>query len=371
MVVGVHRKTKIKIDLKAIGKNVANIKKELPPEQNLFAVVKANAYGHGLEQVAYAAREAGANGFCVAVIDEGIALRRAGIAETILILGVNPPSEAVYLAENDLSIAVESMEFLEKSQAYLSQAKQTLKVHIALDTGMGRIGFRNPADLQKALDFLKEHQEQFDFEGIFTHFATADSADDTYFKQQLAKFNELMTVVKERPRYVHVANTAASLWHQTCGGNTIRYGVGMYGLNPSGNELATPEPLYPALSLVSEVSAVKKIKAGDKIGYGITYTAKNDEWIATIPIGYADGWLRRMQGFEVLVQGHRCEIVGRVCMDQMMIRVPHKIPLGTLVTLIGEDHGEVITVQDVADYAQTIHYEIICDLSLRIDRVYC
>lgn len=370
MVVGRHRNTKAIINLGAIAENVNLERKQLEKGQEIFAVVKANAYGHGLLPVAKTARKAGATGFCVAVIDEGIALRQAGfVNETILVLGVSPSSEAVYLAKNNLSTAVSTIDFLQAAQPQLSQAGLKLRVHISLDTGMGRIGFKESQTLRKAVDYMHEYPEQFEFEGIFTHFAQADSADSSYYQQQLAKFKKL-TEGLTLPRYVHVANSAAALWHKACGGNVIRYGITMYGLNPSGNELEVPLPIKPALSLYSELVHVKKIAAGESVGYGSTYTAKKSEWIGTVPIGYADGWLRRMQGFKLLVAGKYCETVGRVCMDQLMVRLPSQVPIGTKVTLIGKDGENEITAQDVANYAQTIHYEITCCLSERILRKY-
>ena len=371
VVVGSHRKAWINVDLNAIEHNIKIEAKRMDKGQEIFAVVKANAYGHGLIPVAKAAKRAGATGFCVAIIDEGLALREAQMTGTILILGVTPAEDAVLMAENYLSTAVGDLEFLEAASKLLAKAKKRLKVHLALDTGMGRIGFRDQAKLKEALQFLEDHQAEFDFEGIFTHFSTADSTDHTYYKHQLAKFNELMQVVDKKPRYVHVANSAAAMWHKDCGGNVIRYGITMYGLNPSGKEISLPDETFkPALSLESQLVAVKKLAHGDGVGYGKTYTAENDEWLGTVPVGYADGWLRRMQGFNVLVNGQACEIVGRVCMDQFIVRLPEKLPLGTKVTMIGKDGTKELTAQDVAEYAETINYEVVCNLSDRLPRRY-
>lgn len=370
MVVGRHRETKAVIDLGAIYHNVAEEKARLKEGQDLFAVVKANAYGHGLIQVARAAKQAGANGFCVAVIDEGLALRQAGFTEPILILGVNSPIEAVIMAQNDLSVAVGDESFLREAAPVLKQAGLRLKVHLALDTGMGRIGFRFADEVKSVVALLGQLTKQFVFEGIFTHFASADSKETSYFNKQVALLNEMLQVVSPKPRYVHFANTATAMWHSELTGNVIRYGIGMYGLNPSGSQLTEPGTLRPAMELVSQLVAVKHVSAGAAIGYGETYVAKLDEWIGTIPIGYADGWSRKLQGFSVLVAGNYCEIVGRVCMDQIMVRLPQNFKLGTKVTLIGTNNGHTITAQDVANYAHTIHYEIVSALTERIERVY-
>lgn len=372
MIVGKHRNTYATVDLGAIKHNIEIEKNNLNKDQSLFAVVKADAYSHGLIPVSVAAQEAGVDGFCVALIDEGVALREVGIVKPILILGVTPANQACYMAKYDLSTAVGDLKFLQDAQKLLAKNQMKLKVHLALDTGMGRIGFTNKADLKKALALLETYPNEFEFEGIFTHFATADSADHKYFNQQLSKFNDLMTVVEKRPQYVHVANSATSIWHRKCGGNLVRLGIGMYGLNPSGKAVKLPSDvqLKPAFSLSSELVAVKQVHAGDSISYGTTYTAKNDEWIGTVPMGYADGWLRRMQGSTVLIDGQECEIVGRICMDQFMVRLPYEMETGKKVTLIGENHGKIKTAQDAADYAKTIHYEIVCSIAQRVPRFY-
>lgn len=370
MVVGLHRKAYIKVDLDVIRQNIKYELTRMEKNQELFAVVKANAYGHGLVPVAKAAKQAGATGFCVAVIDEGVALREAGLTETILVLGVTPSEDAPYLAEYELSTAVGDLEYLQQVYPLLKQSGQKLRVHLALDTGMGRIGFRDQASLLEALNFLQEHTKQFEFEGIFTHFSTADAKDKTYYEQQLARFEELMEVVEKRPRYVHVANSAAAVWHKDCGGNVVRFGITMYGLNPSGTELVLPNEFQPALSFESELVAVKRLAPGDGVGYGKTYTAKEHEWLGTVPVGYADGWLRRMQGYHVLVGGELCEIVGRVCMDQFMVKLPHEFPLKTKVTLLSSEKDAPQSLQNAATYADTITYEILCGLSERVPRYY-
>lgn len=178
------------------------------------------------------------------------------------------------------------------------------------------------------------------WEGLFTHFSTADEKDTGYFQKQEQRFKEVLAVLDELPRYVHTSNSATAFWHPEHAGNMIRFGIGLYGLNPSGHELTEVYPLKPALSLVSELIQVKELPAGEGIGYGNTYTTTENEWIGTVPIGYADGWLRHLTGFSVLVEGEACEIVGRICMDQCMIRLPNQVAVGTTVTLIGHDHGK-------------------------------
>ncbi|MFD1465860.1 alanine racemase [Lapidilactobacillus mulanensis] len=365
------RPTYIEVDQQAIYHNVHETKNRLHDDTELFAVVKADAYGHGLIPVARVCREAGATGFCVATMDEAIALRNAQITEPILVLGITSPQTAAIAAVQHISLTVGDLDWLAEATTYL-QADTNLPVlnlHLALDTGMGRIGFTEKNNLAAAIQQINESLT-FNFEGIFTHFATADEIDQHYFDQQLAKFNDMMSVVSQRPRYVHVANSATSLWHQVCHANMIRFGIGIYGLNPSGSAIELPYELQPALSLYSELVFVKQIPAGAAVSYGATYHASTAEWIGTIPIGYADGWLRRLSGMTVLINGVRCPIVGRVCMDQIMVRLPEKFAVGAKVTLIGRDGDDEISAQEVAEYSNTIHYEIICGLHDRIPRHY-
>lgn len=369
MVVATHRPSRVLIDESAIFHNVQSAISLLDADSELFAVIKADAYGHGLLRVARVAAAAGASGFCVAVLDEALALRTAGFKQPLLVLGVVSPEYAGLAAAQNIAVPVAETDWLAAAQEFIADGDQ-LRVHLAIDSGMGRIGFTAKADLQNAVAFIDAHANRFDFSGIFTHFASADSLNETQFQQQAARFNDFVSALPRRPRYVHVANTATSLWHRACHSNIVRFGVGIYGLNPSGREIATtPYKLEPALSVKSELVQCKLVPAGSTISYGATYHSKQAEYIGTVPMGYADGWLRRMQGFHVLVDGQQCEIVGRVCMDQFMIRLPHAYPAGTEVVLVGKSGDQEISLQDVADYAGTIHYEIACALSERMPRV--
>lgn len=370
MVTATLRPSRVEINETAIAHNVQHALAGLPDQTALFAVVKADAYGHGLLRVARIAQAAGASGFCVAVLDEALALRRAGFTLPILVLGIIEPEYAPIAAANHIAVPVGDADWLRRAEKGLTEESlPPLAIHLALDTGMGRIGFRTLPALREALSVIAG-QPAFHIEGLFTHFATADEPDPTYFKMQVERFKTFLAALPERPKYVHVANSATSLWHAACDCNLVRFGVAMYGLNPSGRAIAdTPYALEPALTLKSSLSFVKQIEAGEAVSYGATYHAAKNEWIGTVPLGYADGWQRRLQGFHVLVDGQACEIVGRVCMDQFMIRLPHEVPAGTPVVLIGQSGDASISLQDVADYAHTIHYEIACGLSERLPRV--
>ena len=361
-----HRPTKALIYLGAIRQNIQQTGSHIPNGTLKFAVVKANAYGHGAVAVATAI-QADVDGFCVSNIDEAIELRQAGINKKILILGVSE-LEAVSLAkEYDITLTVAGLEWI---QALLAREIDLtgLTVHLKIDSGMGRIGFRDASEADLAQDLLK--QEGARIEGIFTHFATADEESDTYFNAQLERFKAILASMKEVPELVHASNSATTLWHADTIFNAVRMGDAMYGLNPSGEVLDLPYDLTPALSLESALIHVKRVPAGACMGYGATYQADSEQVIATVPIGYADGWTRDMQNFTVLVDGQACPIVGRVSMDQITIRLPKVYPLGTKVTLIGTDGDKEITATQVATYRGTINYEVVCLLSDRIPREY-
>ncbi|MCK8625133.1 alanine racemase [Apilactobacillus xinyiensis] len=373
MAVGLHRNAKIVINKDALFKNIKAEKDRLDSKTSLFAVVKANAYGHGAVEVAEIAKQAGASGFCVAILDEALELREAGFKDPILVLGISRVEDIELIMNNNISISVSSLAWIREATKIIQthQLNGKLKIHIALDTGMGRIGFQNVNELGEFTEYL-ENSNNFDVEGIFTHFSTADSKDNSYFNKQLEKFKSMKSFLLDHfaPKYVHVSNSATSLWHSECNGNMIRFGVAMYGLNPSGNDISVPYQLNPVLSLTSEIVHCKLVPKGNAIGYGATYTTQKDEWIGTVPVGYADGFNRKMQGFYVLVDGIKCPIVGRVCMDQFMIKLPYEVNMGTKVVIIGDSGHETITLFDIAQYCDTIHYEVSCNLSNRLPRFY-
>lgn len=366
------RNTDLRVNLGALKHNLKVQREALMPGSRIFAVVKANAYGNGLVPVAQTLAGVGVDGFCVALLDEALELRDNGIEKMVLVLGITPVAYGPLAANNGISLTVGDVAWLEEYRQLARDQRLTtpLRVHLGVDTGMGRIGFQDPAALKEALAVLKD--PCFDFEGIFTHFATADEADTTYFDRQLTKWHEFLAALgDDRPKYVHMANSAIGMWHQSkITADTVRMGISLYGANPSGTILKPTLNIKPVTSLTSALSYVKLLPAGASVSYGATYTAKEDEWVGTVPLGYADGYPRRMQGFSVLVNGHRCEIIGRVCMDQFMIRMPKEFPVGTQVTLIGKDGDDEITVTDVAEYAGTINYEILTGMSDRLHRRY-
>ncbi|WP_045519269.1 alanine racemase [Neobacillus niacini] len=364
-----YRDTWAEIDLDCILSNVTSVKKLLPPKVDIIAVVKANGYGHGDVQVAESALEAGATYLAVAFMDEAIALRNKGIQAPILVLGATRPEDVELAVKFNITITVFQMEWVKAAQSYLPLDKM-LRVHIKLDTGMGRIGVRTKEELAAVVQMIS-NDDRIEIEGIFTHFATADEVDLTYFEKQIKLFHDLLSVLKERPKYIHCSNSAAALRFSKANFNAVRLGIAMYGLTPSPEiEHELPFPLKEAFSLRSRLVHVKKLDKGDKVSYGATYETEDEEWIGTIPIGYADGWIRRLQGQEVLVEGKRVPIVGRICMDQCMVKLPYAVPVGTTVTLIGKQNDEFISVNEIARKLETINYEVPCIISNRVPRLY-
>ena len=357
-----YRDTWAEIDLDAITHNVKQIK-DLHPTKEIFAVVKANGYGHGDTEVSKVAIEAGVSCLAVSGLDEALRLRNSGIEVPILVLGMTRLKDVPLAAENNISLTAHDEMWIE----HLVSLPLTtpVKVHLKIDSGMHRLGLMTEEQVQKNFNMLKT-APMVEVEGVFTHMATADS-DKEYLGHQIETFKRLIANLDlSDVKYVHLENTATLLQKEFDFDHGIRLGLGLYGINPDKEFIPIEFELKPALKLLSNLVQVKKIKKGDKVGYGATYEAQEDEWIGVVPIGYADGWTRSHQGRHVIVNGYECEIIGRVCMDQMMIRLPKQFPMGTEVTLIGDG----MPVERVAAEVGTISYEILCLISDRVPRVY-
>ena len=364
MVPSNYRPSKIVVDLEAISSNIKSELNRLDKGQELFAVVKANAYGHGAVEVAKKAIASGASGLCVSNLNEALELREAGIKTQILILSYVSLDYLPLVIEHDLTLTAPSYEWLED---LAKQTSEPVKIHLKIDTGMGRIGIANPEEMILANELIINNPLII-FEGLFTHFSKADSTDESYVALQQKRFIKALEIFGTDMRYIHTSNSATALWHNAWESNLIRFGDAMYGMNPSGNELVPPYELTQALTLETELIHVKEVKAGEKIGYGTTYETSGDEIIGTLPIGYADGLIRRFQGFEVLVNGKKAPIVGRVCMDQCMIRLEENLPVGTKVTIFGTNGELFNSVQQGAEHVGTINYEVTCGLTDRLPR---
>lgn len=365
------RPTKAVIHLNAIRHNVSELKKHLQSSVQIIAVVKANAYGHGDVEVAKAALEAGANSLAVATADEALHIRKHFPDTPILVLGATPIEFTPYAAESAITLAVFSVEWIEQVKALGQTFTKPLNVHIKIDSGMGRIGIRTREELQE-LDTAIASSNNIQLDGVFTHFATADEEDTQYFEKQVQIFDELVSSLTKKPRLVHASNTATALVKdERIQYDAVRFGISMYGLSPSGYvEGILPFPIQPAFSLETELVHVKRISAGDSVGYGATFVADKDMWIGTLPIGYADGMIRKLAGQEVLVNGKRMPIVGRICMDQCMIALPQAYKVGEEVTLIGKQQDAEISMEEWATKLETISYEVPCIITVRVPRIY-
>ncbi|MBC1501578.1 alanine racemase [Listeria weihenstephanensis] len=361
-VVGWHRPTWVEIDLRAIKANIEKERANLPNDVSLLAVVKANAYGHGIIEVAKAAKEAGAKGFCVAILDEALALREAGFDDFILVMGAVSRKFAKLVASQRISITLFDVEWL----VGLEKMVPALQVHVKVDTGMGRLGLRS-MEAVREMERAIASRDDVVFEGVFTHFATADQLDKAYFEKQLGCFREVVEALDTRPAIVHCANSAAGMLQDQSGFDAVRFGISMYGLTPSPEILPVlPFELQPALSFYTEMVQVKELAPGDHVSYGATYEATEQEWVATLPVGYADGFIRAYSGFQVSVDGILMPVIGRVCMDQCIIKLPYKYPVGTKVTLIGGPNSADVA----ARHLNTINYEITCLISERVPKKY-
>lgn len=365
------RPTQAIIDLSAIRKNIEGLRQHLHSNVDIIAVVKANGYGHGDVEVSKAALQAGATTLAVATPEEALHIREVLHEVPILILGAVPLEFVPYAAKYHITLTVFSAEWVEEVNKTYKNLSNTVLVHLKIDSGMGRIGVRTELELRTLVNTL-EKSEIFKIDGVFTHFATADEENENYYKEQKLIFTKLIATLPTKPRLVHAANTAASLVKENVQFDAVRFGISMYGLSSSPFvEQNLSYKLTPAMTLSTELVHVKKIQRGESVGYGAAYTAvEEEEWIGTLPIGYADGLRRGLSGQEVLIEGQRVKIVGRVCMDQTMVKLPKKMMVGEEVVLIGKQKNKEIPMQEWADKLQTIVYEIPCMLTPRIARVY-
>ncbi|MGX9932243.1 alanine racemase [Virgibacillus salarius] len=366
-----HRYTWVEIDLEAIAYNIKQIKQKLPITSKVIAVVKADGYGHGSIPVAKKALTAGAEALAVALLEEAIELRKAQITAPILVLGWVPPESAVVAAELDITLTFFQQDWLDQVNSYT--LAKPLKLHLKVDSGMGRIGIRSEKELYSILYALNKNKSIY-LTRVYTHFATADEPESAYFLQQKERFEILLSKLKQHwagELDIHIGNSVSAIRLPEDMYDYIRFGIAMYGLYPSKAVKDKGEiDLKQAFSLHSNLVHVKQIESGDTVSYGCTYTANEKEWIGTIPIGYGDGWLRKMQGFSVLINGKRLPIVGRICMDQTMVRLDRAYPVGTKVTFIGRQDDTFIAIDEISEHAETINYEIPCVINKRIPRIY-
>lgn len=353
----------LEIDLDAVGHNVSMIKELVGKNCEIMAIVKANAYGHGAVEISRVALEGGATRLGVALLEEGIVLRRAGFGCPILILGLTPKDQIGSLISYDLTPTVCDLPMAESLSQAAIKNKKTAKVHLDIDTGMRRLGIQ-PGE---ALDFARKIKEMknMEIEGLYTHFAAADEKDKSYTELQFAEYKRVVDELEKEDLNIplkHVANSAAVFDLPYTHLDMVRLGMTMYGLFPSA-ETERKVKLKAVAKFKTKIIFIKKVPAGKSIGYGRAYTTTRETIVATLPVGYADGYPRLLSGKgEVLVRGKRVPTIGRICMDLCMIDVTDiaGVQVGDEVVLWGEQGGEVIPVEEIAEKAGTINYEIIC-----------
>ena len=362
------------VNLGLMQHNIAIIAQQVRPSR-VWAVVKANGYGHGSVQVAQAALAAGAEGLCVAIVDEGVLLRRSGITAPILVLSEQPPELADLLVGYALTPTVTTTIGAAAIAAAAQTAGREVGIHIKVDTGMHRVGAQ-PGEVMFIAQYAGGHP-LLRIEGLYTHFAVADEPSHEANARQLAVFNEVRSTLAARgiePQITHASNSAAALANPDARFDVVRIGIAAYGLLPGPGVRAECEGLLPVMSLKARVSALRWVPAGDAVSYGLRRPVSEETLVATVPIGYADGVPRRLGavGGHVLINGVPRPLAGTVTMDQLMVDCGRdsSVSVGDEVVLIGRQGDNRITADDWADLTGTIGYEIVCGVSPRIHRRY-
>lgn len=372
-----YERVRADISLDAILANMESMKRNLKEGVQITAVLKTNAYGHGAVEIAKVLEPLDyVWGYAVAAFEEAVELREAGLRKPILLLGYVFPYCYQELAKMNIRPAVFREDMLEQLSAAAKAAGKKIKIHIAVDTGMSRIGIFPD---ETGLDFVKKalETEGLQVEGMFTHFARADEADRSFTEEQLEKFVWLTESVKERLGYDipirHCSNSAGIIEYPHANMTMVRAGITLYGLWPSDEVRKDIVPLEPVMSLRSHIIYIKEISAGTPVSYGGTWAPDHTVRLATVPVGYGDGWPRSLsnKGY-VLIRGQKAPIRGRVCMDQFMVEVTD-IPdaaEGDEVTLIGRDGDAYISMEEVGDLSGRFNYELACDINPRVPRLF-
>lgn len=365
------RPTYLKVELDNILENYNNVSNALKNKE-VMAIIKADAYGLGAKYVGKYLRDNGVKYFGVATLEEALELREAIQCREslILVLGVINHDNVNIAIDNNISLCCPSEEWLKNALEKVDSDKK-IKLHLKIDSGMARIGISSEEEAIKVNELLKN--KNIELEGMFTHYANADAEDNFYDIYQREQFKKISSHIELKPTYIHQENTAATMRYakEDSEFNLVRVGISLYGAYPSNAiKEVTDINIKNVSSLISEVVHVKKVNENSKIGYGCTYESKNAEYVATIPVGYRDGLLRYAQGWNVLVNGEKCEIIGRVCMDQLMIRCSENVKIGDKVLFYGEYLEDKILPNDYASHLGTIVYEVYCILGSRVPRKY-
>lgn len=363
------------INLDAICNNITAIRQVIKPGTKIMAVIKADGYGHGASHIAAALNEIGVDAFAIAILEEGVDLRQRGINKPMLILGYTPKEQYADLVKYDISQTVFEYSMAEEISKHAVNQGKYGKIHIKVETGMNRIGF---ADTDESIEEILQIAQlpNIQIEGVFTHFSAADETDKTSANKQLKRFSQFVQKLERRGLYIpmkHIANSAGIIDLPEADYDMVRSGIITYGLYPSKEVSKERLKLIPAMELKSHVVYVKDVAPMEGISYGSTYITKEKTRVATVSIGYGDGYPRALSNKgRVLIRGTYAPILGRICMDQFMVDVSHidDVTQGDVVTLIGKDGEHQITVEEVADLAGTFNYEFICGIGKRIPRVY-
>lgn len=370
-----YQRVTAEIDLDAVAYNIKNIRKKVKKETMIMGVVKADAYGHGAVEVSKVLLYNGADWLGVAMIDEAVQLRKNNIMVPILILGYTPEAEIEDVVRYDIIQTVFSYEMAKMVSDAAVKLGKTAKIHIKADTGMGRIGFIPEENIgDEVLKISK--LPNIEINGIFTHFSTSDEKDKTFTKLQYDRFKYAIDEIEKKGIKLavkHCANSAAIMDFDDLGFNMVRAGIILYGMYPSDEVIKENLSLKPVMSIKTHISYVKKVGKNIPVSYGRTYYTDKESVIATVPVGYADGYIRKMQnGGRVIVNGHYANIVGRVCMDQFMIDITDvpDVSSGDEVILMGSDGKLSITAEEIAHVLDTINYEVVCMIGKRVPREY-
>lgn len=350
-----YRRTYAEIDLKRIYHNYKSVS-DLVEGKTVIPVVKANAYGHGSVEIVRHLLKYDVNMYAVSLIEEADHLRRNFDDIDILIMGVTHPEDFYHCAKNNYTVTISNIDQVDG----LMGLSIPLKVHLKVDTGMNRLGFKEDDEIKEIVSFLDTHA-YVNLEGIFTHFATADG-DLEYYQKQKERFEEILDMLPYKFDMVHCSNSSSSIKFEKDIPYTThtRLGISLYGLTLDEDM----DFLKPSYRLISHFQEIKTIKKGEKVGYGITYTASKDEVIGVLPLGYADGFIRKNQGGDVEIKGNRYQIVGRVCMDQIFVRIDSSITKNDPVILM----GGIVTIDEVANRLDTINYEVVCGITNRVPK---
>lgn len=363
-----YRSTYLEVDLESIGHNLNEIK-SIAPNKKVIAVIKGNAYGLGSSAIAEFLSERGVDFFAVATLDEAIELRMHGVKDKILIFDAIAPEDINKAIQHRVAVTAASLEWIQLAKANVKdEFDKEVWIHIKVNNGFNRQGTSDIDELKAMIDEIKAF-EFFKYEGLYSHFSSANEDND----QTRIEYQRFLDIIEnlEHPPYVHIQNTGGTmiLEEEVC--NAIRIGIGLYGYYPSDYvKQVTVAELKAAVQLKTKVLDYQLLKIGDGVGYGQTYKAESDEKIAILPIGYADGFTRQMKGYNVMINGKPCEVVGNVCMDLTMVRVPESVQIGDEVTIISNESESFNALDNYAEHMNSITYEALCLITRRVPRKY-